>query len=31
MELDRWQTLAEQLREVELIGETHAEKAFANP
>ena len=31
MELERWQTLAEQLREVELIGETHPEKAFANP
>ena len=31
MELERWQTLADQLREVELIGETHPEKAFVNP
>jgi NitT/TauT family transport system substrate-binding protein len=28
---ERWKTLAEQLREVELIGETDPEKAFVNP
>jgi NitT/TauT family transport system substrate-binding protein len=31
MALERWKTLAEQLREVELIGETDPEKAFVNP
>lgn len=31
MEQRRWQTLAEQLRELELVGETHAEQAFVNP
>jgi phage terminase small subunit len=31
MALERWKTLAEQLQEVELIGETDPEKAFVNP